>query len=92
MKVDVYDTYATSVDGSTIHFDVLVPAGTSEEIAFRFAKEWLSRVGLSQAELKQSRCNFCHTESASQHIIANIDADGYHILRMEGCPKENSGA
>lgn len=87
MKVDVYDTYATGTDKKTIHFDVLVPTGTTGDIAFKFAKEWLAQVGLSQAELKQSRCNFCHTESASPRVVTDIERDGYHILRMEGCPK-----
>ncbi|EMI54863.1 DUF2024 family protein [Rhodopirellula sallentina] len=27
MKIDVYDTYATALDGTILHFDSLVPAG-----------------------------------------------------------------
>ncbi len=86
MKVDVYDTYAAGSDGGTIHFDVLVPTGTSPEVAFRHACKWLSTVGLNDAELKQSRCNFCHTESASEKVASDFEADGFHIIRMEGCP------
>lgn len=86
MKVDVYDTYATGGDGSTVHFDVLVPNGTAPTQAFEFACHWLAAVGLSSAELKQSRCNFCHTENASPRVIIDIENDGYHIIRMEGCP------
>jgi len=86
MKVDVYDTYATGNDGGTIHFDVLVPAGTSAEAAFKYACTWLSKVGLRDVVLKQSRCNFCHSESANQEVAGDIEADGFHIIRMEGCP------
>ncbi|MEZ6033437.1 MAG: DUF2024 family protein [Planctomycetaceae bacterium] len=86
MRVDVYDTYATGKDQQTIHFDVLVPTGTTGELAFKFAREFLAGVGLSDAELKQSRCNFCHTEDAGQDVMSDIETDGYHILRMEGCP------
>jgi Domain of unknown function (DUF2024) len=87
MKVDVFDTYARSGNGKTIHFDVLVPTGTEADTAFGFAVQWLKDVGLVDAELMQSRCNFCHTENAGPNVISDIEREGYHILRMEGCPK-----
>jgi hypothetical protein len=87
MKVDVYDTYATGNDGRTIHFDVLVPTGTAADAAFQFACEWLSKSGPPEAKLKQSRCNFCHTENATPQMVSDIQLDGYHIIRMEGCPR-----
>jgi Domain of unknown function (DUF2024) len=88
MIVDVYDTYAKSPSGATIHFDVLVPAKTSPETAFGYALEWLKKVDLADAELKQARCRFCHSENAGAKIVSDIQRDGYHIIRMEGCPKE----
>jgi hypothetical protein len=88
MKVDVYDTYATSAKGAMIHFDVLVPMGTSAETAFKFAREWLDQVGMGDAELEQTRCNFCHSENAGARVIIDVEQDGYHIIRMEGCPTE----
>lgn len=86
MDVDVFDTYASAVDGKTIHFDVVVPSGTIADKAYEYACQWLNSVGLSNAALKQSRCNFCHTESATPAVVADIKATGYHIIRMEGCP------
>lgn len=86
MKVDVYDTYATSPAGTTIHFDVLVPTDVDADTAFGFARQWLKRVGLGEAVLKQSRCNFCHSENAGAQVVADIERDGYHIIAMEGCP------
>jgi len=87
MKVDVYDTYATAADGRTIHFDVLVPTTTAADVAFEYAREWLTSVKLQDASLKQSRCTFCHSEQASPESVADIARDGYHIIRMEGCPE-----
>ncbi len=87
MKVDVYDTYATSASRTTIHFDVLVPTETSSETAFAYARQWLDKVGLGDAELKQSRCNFCHSEKADARVVSDIETDGFHIIRMEGCPQ-----
>ncbi len=86
MKVDVYDTYATSPKGETIHFDVLVQTKTSPETAFEYARQWLASVGLHNATLKQSRCNFCHSENARQETVEDIEKIGYHIIQMEGCP------
>jgi len=88
MKVDVFDTYATRNDGATIHFDVVVPTGTVPDTAYKYAIQWLKSVGLGDADLKQSRCNFCHTESASQRVVSDIEVNGFYIIRMEGCPPD----
>lgn len=90
MKVDVYDTYATGRNGKTIHFDVLVPSGATAEAAFQYAQKWLAQVGLSEAALTQSRCNFCHTEAATHEVASSIEKVGHYITRMEGCPKNYS--
>ncbi len=86
MVVDVYDTYAKSANGAVVHFDVVVPAQTNAETAYRFACQWLDSVGLGDAELKQSRCRFCHSENAGPVVVSDIERDGFHIIRMEGCP------
>ncbi len=86
MKVDVYDTYATAGNGNMIHFDVLLPTDTPPESALKFARQWLASVGLSDATVEQSRCNFCHSENAQPQVIKDIELSGYHIIKMEGCP------
>lgn len=86
MKTDIYDTYATSSKGETIHFDVLVPSETSADEAYRFACQWLQKIGQTDAELKQEKCKFCHSETANEAVIADIGRDGYHIIQMDGCP------
>ncbi len=87
MKVDVYDTYAKGNSGETIHFDVLVPDSTEALSALKFAREWLTEIGVSSDNLTQDRCNFCHTENASEEVIQDIQENGYSILQMEGCPQ-----
>ncbi|MEZ5690455.1 MAG: DUF2024 family protein [Rickettsiales bacterium] len=86
MKIDVYDTYASSSKGGTIHFDVLLPNGGSKEDAVKFARAFLEEIGESAGALKQERCNFCHSESANQLVEQSIAEKGHFILQMEGCP------
>ena len=85
MKTDVYDSYAR--DGERVlHFDVLVEHGTTKDQAFDYGQKWLVEIGESPDTLKQSHCNFCHSESASDEVRKAIDKDGFFILQMEGCP------
>lgn len=85
MKIDVYDTYAKSKQGHIMHFDVLVPHGTSPNQAFAYAQEWLIETDEDAQGLDQSRCNFCHSENSHPEIQALIHKRGYYILKMEGC-------
>jgi len=86
MKVDVFDTYTKSVKGHTMHFDVLVPEGTSADKAFEYGKEWLESIGEDSKGLRQELCNFCHTELARSVVESDIQKNGYYILQMQGCP------
>lgn len=86
MRVDVYDTYATSKTGQTIHFDVLLASPSEASKAYEYAVKWLVDIGEKDARLSQSRCTYCHSENASTAVIADIESNGFHILQMEGCP------
>lgn len=86
MQVDVYDTYADSRRGKVIHFDVLVPKGTHKDIAYQYAQKWLKEIGEEPAKLKQTSCNFCHTENSVPEVEADVAKQGFFILQMEGCP------
>ena len=33
MKIDIFDTYVTHLDGKTMHFDVLLPPNSTSEKA-----------------------------------------------------------
>jgi hypothetical protein len=86
MNIDVYDTYATSKAGKTIHFDVFLPSGGDKETALRYAQAFLQSIGETPEALRSERCNFCHTERASPVVEAEIAKSGHYILQMEGCP------
>ena len=62
MEIDVYDTFASSKKGNTIHFDVLLPSGGNKEDASEYARVFLEKIG-EAAETLDS-CNFCHSEKA----------------------------
>lgn len=86
MKIDVYDTYATSKEGKTIHFDVFLPTGGDQETALDFAKVFLKTIDESADAVTSERCNFCHSEAASPLVKQTIKEQGHYILQMEGCP------
>lgn len=90
MKIDVYDTYATSKEGSIIHFDVFLPEGKSAEIALRYAKAFLISIGENADSVTSERCNFCHSEIASPEVKQHIEQYEHFILQMEGCPNSSS--
>lgn len=86
MNIDVYDTYATSKAGKTIHFDVFLPSGGGKEAALRYAHAFLQSIGETAQALKSERCRFCHTERANSAVEEEIAKSGHYILQMEGCP------
>lgn len=85
MKIAVYDTYVRKKDGATMHFDVVVPDGTSHEKALEFANQYLGSVGQAGQPCGARDCQFCHTVQATAEIQNSIRLNGYHIIAMEGC-------
>lgn len=86
MKIDIYDSYATSRSGQTLHFDVLVESGTLAEQALTYGRQWLSQQGEAVDSLQQNRCQFCHSEAARPDVAAQIQQHGFYILPLDGCP------
>lgn len=87
MKIDVYNSYATSQKGHEMHFDVLVKAGTPAEKAHAYGQAWMTGIGENPQGFAQKRCNFCHSEETVGKIHDAVSRDGYYILQMEGCPQ-----
>lgn len=81
----VFDTYAKTGKGRIMHFDVILDEQDGEK-ALRYAKEWLSSIGESDAEVSAKSCCFCHSAEAPPHLRSEIDARGYAIYKLEGCP------
>lgn len=86
MKIDVYDSYANTLDGRVLHFDVFVKSETNADIALQYGKNWLKQIGENPDGLSQSRCRFCHSEVANPEVQRAVEQNGFFILQMEGCP------
>ena len=86
MEIDVYDSYAKTVDGRLMHFDVFIKSGSDPDIALRRGQEWLISIGENPVGLDQSRCNFCHSEVANSDVQREVEQKGFFIFQMEGCP------
>jgi hypothetical protein len=85
MKVAVYDTYVTKNDGGIMHFDIVVPDGSSYDKVIEFGKEYLKIAGQKGQPLSAKECEFCHIEQASPAVNKSIRTQGFHIVEMDGC-------
>ena len=86
MKVAVWDTYVKREDGSTMHFDILVPSQeTNEQTIFGFGMHYLKTKPFQTNQLSSNECRLCHIEHATEEMITEIAKDGYSIIEMENC-------
>lgn len=86
MQISVYDTYVQRPDGLRMHFDILVPAAISDhEQVLQYGRRYLAAKGLAASDLKAEKCSFCHMQSASPAVEAEIASIGFAILEMEHC-------
>jgi len=86
MKVHIFDTHVTTANGNYYHFDVLVSDETAGR-ATEYAERYMKQLGLSEAEVDQKRCDFCHSEMANPEVQEEILRSGYYIIPMQGCPQ-----
>ena len=82
----VFDTYAKTSTGKTLHFDVVLDEQDQQK-AVNYAKEWLQSIGEKDAIVTSGNCFFCHSVEAPMELRQQINAHGYAIYKMEGCPK-----
>ena len=82
MEIDVYDTFASSKKGNTIHFDVLLPSGGKKEDASKYAKVFLEKIGEAAEALDSYK--FFHSEKADVEVEKQIQSDGHHIVQIDG--------
>lgn len=85
MRVSVYDTYVQKNDQTTMHFDILVPEGSTTEKVYEYGKKYLAEKAVDKQKLTTQECNFCHMETAPEEVEKSIQAEGYYILEMENC-------
>ncbi|UOA07002.1 DUF2024 family protein [Methylobacter sp. S3L5C] len=82
----VFDTYAKTSKGKTLHFDVVLDEQDQQK-AINCAKEWLQIIGETDAIVTSENCYFCHSAEAPTELRQQINAQGYAIYKLEGCPK-----
>lgn len=91
MKIAVWDTYvprkmtAGEATPTVMHFDILVPDGTSFETVQRFGRIFLGEKGEDGQPLTTAECKFCHIEEANASVIADVQRTGFSIIEMQGC-------
>lgn len=86
-KVYVFDTFARSTSGRILHFDVVLPT-QDQGLALASARDWLGSIGEPDAEVRAESCAYCHSEpTAPPEMLEAIQARGYAIYKLEGCPK-----
>lgn len=84
-QLHVFDTYARSAKGHTIHFDVIL-AEQNQQQAIDVAKSWLESIGEPNAQVSQENCSFCHSTAANLDTHEEVKQQGYAIYKLEGCP------
>ncbi|MEM7087034.1 MAG: DUF2024 family protein [Bacteroidota bacterium] len=86
MKISVWDTYVKRLDGTTMHFDILVPSElTDEQTVFNFGLHYLEAKPFQTKQLTARECTFCHIDQATEEMMAEIGEKGYAIIEMENC-------
>ncbi|MGR8979216.1 MAG: DUF2024 family protein [Gammaproteobacteria bacterium] len=83
----VFDTYAKTPKGLIMHFDVVMDE-LDQEKAIQYAKDWLESIGQKDAVVTSDNCYFCHSAEAPPDLRKQIDAQGYAIYKLEGCPRD----
>jgi Domain of unknown function (DUF2024) len=87
MKVSVFDTYVLKSNGSTAHFDILVPEEkNSLEEVLAFSKTHLERLGEGSQSISAAECQFCHIEEPTQEVLNSIEQQGFHVIVMDDIP------
>ena len=81
MKIHIFDTHVHTKSGEYIHFDVLVNDENINNVK-EFADNYLASLGVKSENIKQGRCNFCHSEVANPEVKENILTKGYSIIRL----------
>ena len=86
MKLDLFDTYVSHRDGLKMHFDVLLPHGSTLEQAKDFTNQWLKEIGVDTSFILLDSCRFCHSQTAFPEHVHALSSHGFAIIQMEGCP------
>lgn len=82
----VFDTHAKTRQGKSMRFYLVIDEHDPQK-ALHYAREWLKTIGHEDAAVGSENCYFCHSVEAPAALREQIDAQGYAIYKLEGCPK-----
>ncbi|UJJ60241.1 DUF2024 family protein [Rhodanobacter denitrificans] len=88
MNIAVFDTYVLRPDGRQMHFDILVrdrPDDKEQGVVLAHVRRYLAAKGMPADNLAASECRFCHIESASPSVEAEIEDVGFAIIELKHC-------
>lgn len=86
MQAAVWDTYVNKKDGSTMHFDIIVPAEVKDaSLIYSYGRTYLAGKGQAGQPLTSKECTFCHIETLQPDWASAISEKGYFIYEMENC-------
>ncbi|HRL21826.1 DUF2024 family protein [Alcaligenes sp. SDU_A2] len=88
MKIAVFDTYVRRADGRRMHFDILVSEQgdrTVPQTVLEYGHRYLAAKGIPADSLTTRECRFCHVETASPQVEAEIKRIGFAIIELEHC-------
>lgn len=88
MQIAVFDTHVARPDGRRMHFDILVrdeAADKAPDRVLAHGRRYLAAKGVPGAALEARECRFCHIESASPQIVAEIERTGFAIVELQHC-------
>lgn len=83
MKTTVWDTHVTRRDGTTMHFDIIVPESQNDTATiYGYGREYLKTKGQEGQPLTAQQSKFCHVEAAKPEWEETLRKQGYHIIEM----------
>lgn len=88
MKIAVFDTYVTRLNGQVMHFDVPVREADKQiEQVLRLGWRYLVAKGVPSDTLSAQECRFCHMESATAPVQQAVKPkrDGFAIIELNDC-------
>ena len=91
MEIAVYDTYVRRPDGSTAHFDILVPKNIPDTQVLAYGQAYLQG-RIPGGYISTRECQLCHMEMPTPEVRAGIEEKGYFILEFEDIPAILPGA
>ncbi|MCS7465398.1 DUF2024 family protein [Stieleria sp. ICT_E10.1] len=81
MKYDFFDTYATDPDGTVLHFDAIVPAGTSQRVVRRLIHGYVGGDD-PEIEIQRNRWKSSGHGRIDVAALAELQQHGFAVVPL----------